>query len=146
MKQLWQWLTGGKSPELNSTPVHLLLGKFGETAAKKFLEKKGYQLLEANFAGKHGEIDLIFLHEECVVFVEVKTRRSDQWGRPEAAVKDKKKKALSRTALAYLRSRRNPRLTFRFDIVEILAAENEVREIRHIENAFALSAPYRYGG
>jgi putative endonuclease len=78
------------------------------------------------------------------VFVEVKTRSSEAWTRPAAAVDARKRRLLSQTALDYLRRLDNPPVKFRFDIVEVLLADGAVREIRHLPNAFPLAPPYRY--
>jgi putative endonuclease len=80
-----------------------------------------------------------------LVFVEVKTRSSEEWTRPAQAVDAEKQRHLSRAALDYLRRLRNPKVKARFDIVEVLLDEGRVREVRHLPNAFALSKPYRYG-
>jgi len=56
----------------------------------------------------------------------------------------RKKKLLSQTALDYLRRLKSPEVKFRFDIVEVLLRDGEVREVRHLQNSFALSKPYRY--
>ena len=64
--------------------------------------------------------------------------------RPAAAVNAVRRRRLSRTALDYLRLLKNPPVKFRFDIVEVLLADGEVREIRHLPNSFSLSKPYRY--
>ncbi len=126
-------------------PEHLRRGALGEAAAKKHLKKLGMKFLVANFASKRGEIDLIFREGEVLVFVEVKTRSSEEWTRPAAAVDARKRRLLSLTALDYLRLLKNPPVKFRFDIVEVLLADREVREIRHLPNVFSLSKPYRYG-
>jgi putative endonuclease len=125
-------------------PEHLRRGELGERAAKKFLQKAGLKFLAANFSSKRGEVDLIFRDDDCLVFVEVKTRSSEDWTRPAAAVDARKKKLLSQTALDYLKLLKNPDVKFRFDIVEVLLADGEVREIRHLPNTFSLSKPYRY--
>jgi putative endonuclease len=125
-------------------PEHLRRGKIGERAAKKFLQKQGLKFLAANFRSEHGEIDLIFRDGDCLVFAEVKTRSSETWTRPAAAVDARKKKLLSQTGLDYLKLLKNPEVKFRFDIVEVLLHEGEVREVRHLSNAFVLSKPYRY--
>ena len=125
-------------------PEHLRRGELGERAAKQFFQKQGLKFLAANFRSARGEIDLIFRDDDCLVFVEVKTRSSEEWSRPAAAVDARNKKLLSQTALDYLRLLKNPEVKFRFDIVEVLLAEGAVREIRHLPNAFALSKPYRY--
>ena len=125
-------------------PEHLRRGELGERAAKKFLQKLGLKFLAANFRSERGEIDLVFRDEDCLVFIEVKTRSSEEWSRPADAVDARKKKLLSQTALDYLRLLKNPQVKFRFDIVEVLLADGAVREVRHLPNTFALSKPYRY--
>ncbi len=138
-------------------PEHLRRGRFGEHAAKVFLQEQGMKFLTANFRSKRGEIDLIFRAggtagssfagdgTDCLVFVEVKTRSSEAWTRPAAAVNARKKRLLSQTALDYLRLLKDPRVKIRFDIVEVLLAEGAVREVRHLPNTFSLSPPYRHG-
>jgi putative endonuclease len=126
-------------------PEHLRRGELGERAAKKFLQKAGLKFLTANFRSAHGEIDLIFRDADCLAFVEVKTRSSEDWTRPAAAVDARKRKLLSQTALDYLHLLNNPPVKFRFDIVEVLLADGAVREIRHLPNTFSLAQPYRYG-
>jgi putative endonuclease len=126
-------------------PEHLRRGELGERAAKKFLQKQGLKFLAANFSSGRGEIDLIFRDEDCLAFVEVKTRSSEDWTRPAAAVDARKRRLLSQTALDYLRRLKNPEVKIRFDIVEVLLAGGDVREIRHLPNTFALVKPYRYG-
>ncbi|MBA4148105.1 MAG: YraN family protein [Verrucomicrobia bacterium] len=126
-------------------PVHLQRGALGEKAARKHLQKSGFKFLTANFRSKRGEIDLIFRDDDCLVFVEVKTRSSEDWTRPAAAVNAKKQKLLSGCAMDYLKLLRRPQIKMRFDIVEVLLQDGRVHEVRHISNAFSLSAPYRYG-
>ena len=140
-------------------PEHLRRGKLGERAAKKYLQKQGMKFLVANFRSERGEIDLIFREAssnragyiftgnetDCLVFVEVKTRSSEAWTRPAAAVNARKRRLLSQTALDYLRLLKDPRVKIRFDIVEVLLADGAVREIRHLPNTFSLSPPYRHG-
>jgi putative endonuclease len=92
-----------------------------------------------------GEIDLVFRDRQCLVFVEVNTRSSEDWVRPAAAVNARKKRLLSRTAFDYLKLLRDPQVPIRFDIVEVLLRDGEVREVRHLPNTFNLSPPYRHG-
>jgi putative endonuclease len=103
------------------------------------------RFLTANFRSTRGEIDLVFRDRDCLVFVEVKTRSSEEWTRPAAAVDARKRRLLSQTALDYLRLLHHPEIKIRFDIVEVLLAEGRVREVRHLPNTFSLSPPYRYG-
>jgi len=150
-------------------PEHLRRGKLGERAAKKLLQKQGMKFLAANFRSKRGEIDLIFRAEDlpssadrrrglmtgplklfrgrtdCLVFVEVKTRSSEDWTRPAAFVTAGQRRRISRCALDYLRLLKNPPVKIRFDVVEVLLQDGLVAEIRHLPNTFALSAPWRYG-
>jgi putative endonuclease len=126
-------------------PLHLRHGELGERAAKKHLRRQGLKFLTANFRSPRGEIDLIFREQDCLVFVEVKTRSSEDWVRPAAAVDAERRRRLSRTALDYLRLLKNPPVKIRFDIVEVLLQDGAVREVRHLPNTFALERPYRYG-
>jgi putative endonuclease len=137
--KLKSWFTGKVGPE------HLRRGRLGERAAKRQLKRQGMKFLTANFRSPRGEIDLVFRDGECLVFVEVKARSSEEWGRPAAAVKKERRGRLTRAALDYLRMLKNPPVKIRFDIVEVLLADGVVREIRHLPNTFSLSKPYRYG-
>lgn len=129
----------------NPKPEHLRRGELGEAAAKRHLQKLGLKFLTANFRSDRGEIDLVFRDEDCLVFVEVKTRSSEIWVRPAAAVNARKRRLLSQTALDYLRLLKNPAVKIRFDIVEVLLRDGEVQEVRHLPNTFTMSKPYRYG-
>ena len=126
-------------------PEHLRRGELGERAAKKHLKQLGLKFLTANFRSARGEIDLVFRDADCLAFVEVKTRSSEDWTRPAAAVNARKRRLLSQTALDYLRLLKYPEVKIRFDIVEVLLADGKVREIRHLPNTFAMARPYRYG-
>jgi putative endonuclease len=127
------------------SPEHLRRGEQGERAAKKFLQLSGLKFIAANFRSARGEIDLIFRDGGCLAFVEVKTRSSEEWTRPAAAVDARKRRLLSQAALDYLELLKNPAVKIRFDIVEVLLADGRVREIRHLPNTFAMARPYRYG-
>ncbi len=123
----------------NAAPVpeHLRRGRLGEEAARRELERAGLTFLTANYRSPHGELDLVFRDGDCLVFVEVKTRSSEDWVRPAAAVDARKRRALSLTAEDYRRQLRDPRVKWRFDVVEVLLADGAVREVRHVVNAFA---------
>jgi len=130
---------------LKELPPHLRHGELGEQAARKHLQRQGMKFLTANFRTRRGEIDLVFRDQDCLVFVEVKTRSSEEWTRPAAAVDRQRRQRLTRTGLDYLRKLKNPRVKVRFDIVEVLLADGAVREIRHLPNSFPMEQPYRYG-
>ncbi len=126
-------------------PLHLRHGELGERAARKHLRRHGLKFLTANFRTPRGEIDLVMRDQDCLVFVEVKTRSSEEWTRPAAAVDRERRQRLTRAALDYLHRLRNPAVKLRFDIVEVLLRDSQVREVRHLANAFAMERPYRYG-
>lgn len=118
-------------------PTHLRHGRIGEVAAKKFLKQRGLKFLTANFGIPGvGEIDLVFRDQDCLLFVEVKTRSSEEWARPSAAVDEDKERRLVKMSLAYRRKLPNPYVKYRYDIVEVLLEDGAVREVRHIPNAF----------
>lgn len=141
LMSLWQWIKERR----RELPPHLQRGALGERAARKHLRRLGLKFLGANFKSRRGEIDLVFRDMDCLVFVEVKTRSSEDWVRPAAAVNGRKRRLLSKTALDYLRLLRSHPVNIRFDVVEVLLHEGEVREIRHLPNTFSLSSPYIYG-
>jgi putative endonuclease len=120
-------------------------GSLGEHAAKKHLRRLGLKFLTANFRSDRGEIDLVFRDGDCLVFVEVKTRSSEKWTRPAASVNAHKRRLLSQCALDYLKLLKNPPVKIRFDIVEVLLTDGEVREVRHLPNTFTMTKPFRYG-
>src|SRR5271168_5200425 len=139
LEKLKTKFTGKEKPE------HLRRGELGERAAKNYLRKRGLKFLTANFRSERGEIDLTFRDGDCLAFVEVKTRSSEDWSRPAAAVNAERRRRLSQCALDYLKLLKNPPVKIRFDIVEVLLADGEVSEIRHLPNTFAMSKPFRYG-
>src|SRR5213594_3614173 len=112
-RSLWERLRSWRKVEAE----HLRRGRLGEHAAKVHLRRLGLKFLTANFRSARGEIDLIFRDADCLVFIEVKTRSSEDWTRPAAAVDARKRRLLSRTALDYLKRLKNPEVKFRFDIV-----------------------------
>ena len=126
-------------------PLHLQRGQLGERAAKRHLKRQGLKFLTANFRSERGEMDLIFRDRDCLVFIEVKTRSSEDWVRPASAVNADRRRRLTRTALDYLRLLNNPQVKIRFDIVEVLLEKGLVHEVRHLPNTFPMERPYRYG-
>lgn len=138
-QRIQERLTGKAKPE------HLRRGELGERAAKKHLQQLGLKFLTANFRSARGEIDLVFRDGDCLVFVEVKTRSSEDWTRPAAAVNARKRRLLAQTALDYLRLLKDSRVKIRFDIVEVLLTDGAVREVRHLPNTFPMERPYRHG-
>jgi len=128
-----------------SGPAHLRTGEWGEEMAAGMLKKKGYKLIGRRVrVGPRDELDIVAREGETLIFVEVKTRRSEDLVRPASAVNRGKRRALSRAACRYLRKLKHPPVYCRFDIVEVIGTEeNGNPTIRHIENAFALDQRYR---
>ena len=125
---------------------HLETGKWGEKVAADFLKQKGYKLLGSRLhIGRRDELDLVARDGEVLVFVEVKTRAGEDFGRPASAVDRHKRHTLSRAAVRYLKKLKNPRVYFRFDIVEVIGRmdADTPPTVRHIENAFPLDSRYR---
>ena len=124
---------------------HLRRGARGEKLACRFLKRSGYKILLRNFRGRRGgEIDVVCRDNDTLVFVEVKTRAHEDFGRPVEAVDREKQKRISRGALAWLRMLDNPDILFRFDVVEVIVADSAKPRVELIRNAFPLSKPYLY--
>ena len=134
----WPWRKQKEQPK------HLRAGIWGEECAEKFLKKLGFKILGRRVRFGRDELDLVARNGEVLVFVEVKTRASETFGRAVSAVDRGKRTALSRAAFQYLRKLKIKPNYFRFDVVEVIGEEaNGQPEIRHIENAFNLDKKYR---
>jgi putative endonuclease len=111
------------------------LGSWGESVAAEYLAGNGYILLERNFRTEYGEIDLIALIENTLVFVEVKTRTSQKFGYPEEAVSQKKKNHLLASAQTYLQTHQEFDRDWRIDVLAIERIDrHSPPEITHFEN------------
>lgn len=113
---------------------HNELGKLGEEIALHYLIGKGYEIVERNWHNIHKEIDIIAKKGKELVVVEVKTRQSDEYGEPDAAVTRQKQSRLISAANAYLFEKKLD-LGTRFDIISIVF-QDEDPIINHIEDAF----------
>lgn len=113
---------------------HNETGKQGEEIAARFLSEKGYTVICSNWHFGKGEIDIVSQKDNIMIFVEVKTRASSDFGEPETFVTKKKQRLIIRTANAYLRSK-NIELESRFDIISVITGKDTI-EIQHIEDAF----------
>ena len=129
----------------SSPPQHLQLGTRGEKLASRLLRRNGYKILSRNFRGRTGgEIDLVCRDGDTLVFVEVKTRTREDFGRPLDSVDRDKRKRISLGGLAWLRLLGDPDILFRFDVVEVIITEGSEPRIEHLQNAFSLPEPYIY--
>lgn len=114
------------------------MGAWGETLAAEYLRKKRYQILEANFRTRIGEIDLIASNRQYLVFVEVKLRKNADFAMAREFVDYRKQGKIRSTAQLYL-AYHPTRLQPRFDVIEIYAPEGmETKSpvINHLEDAF----------
>jgi putative endonuclease len=115
------------------------LGAIGEKESLKFLENKGYKLLEKNFRCSLGELDLIMMNGEEMVFVEVRSRTGSAFGEPCETVNRTKQNKLYRLAEYYLNHKDLHDISCRFDVLSvILTFDGKLKEIEHIENAFGM--------
>ena len=117
--------------------VRISTGKRGEELAAAHLAEAGYRIIERNYRCLFGEIDIVAEEGETLVFVEVKSRRSEAYGDPQLAVGYEKQKKISRIAMHYLKEKRLCHRSARFDVVavKLLPAGHRIELIR---NAFEL--------
>ena len=113
-------------------------GKKGEDLAAAYLAEAGFRIIERNYRCLFGEIDIVAEEGETLVFIEVKSRRSEAYGDPQLAVGHEKQKKISRIAMHYLQERRLRHRLARFDVVavKLLSSGHKIELIR---NAFELT-------
>ena len=115
------------------------LGRSGEKIAARFLKRNGYVILERNFSCLFGEIDIIARDGESIVFVEVRTKGSDEFGLPMESVQESKQRRLIKVAWSYIKSHKLYNAYFRFDLVSILVRQEGKPQICLIKDAFRVS-------
>ena len=114
---------------------NILVGKKGEDIATKYLEKKGYKIIERNWHySKNAEIDIIAEYKKEIVFIEVKTRTSSKYGTPSEAVNKIKRKHMLQTIKYYLYIRNLNDEFVRIDVIEVYIRDN-VYKVNHIKKA-----------
>lgn len=111
------------------------IGRWGEKKAKSFLKEKGYKIIAENFRVKQGEIDLIVKKKNVLVFVEVKTRKTNFFGPPQAAVNFQKQRKIKTIAKLFLLKNEFKNYKKRFDVISIVY-ENQKTNIEHYKNTF----------
>lgn len=121
------------------------LGDLGERMAVKALRREGLKVLYRNYrAPGGGEVDIACREGRWLVFVEVKTRRSTDFGRPVQAVDAPKQLLIVRGAMSWLRELGGPDVNFRFDVVEVVLEEGKPPQIEHLRDVFQMPDNYRY--
>ena len=125
-------------------PEHLRTGIWGEKMAERTLRRAGLRILGRRVhIGRHDELDLVARDGNELVFVEVKTRGNESFGRPLDAVDRAKQKALCRAAAKYVTRLKQKPGSFRFDVVEVIGQPGDRHpEVRHIRCAFAMDHKY----
>lgn len=114
-----------------------ILGQKGEKQAARFLKQKGYKIVIANYRCKYGEIDLVARDADILIFIEIKTRTSNDFGGPAAAVNYRKQQQISKVAHHYLVTHhRNDDVDARFDVICVLSPKGQQTQIEHIHDAF----------
>ncbi|WP_214227019.1 YraN family protein [Pedobacter sp. B4-66] len=114
---------------------HNDLGKRGEDIAREYLENLGYQILKMNWRHGRAEVDVIANQGGTIIFVEVKTRSSTDYGEPEDFVNIKKERQLEYASSAYIEMN-NHEGEIRFDVIAIVFENKHLYKINHIEDAF----------
>lgn len=113
---------------------NLKTGCLGEVIAKRYLQNKGYHIVEGNYRTKYAEIDLITRSKGVLVFVEVRTRKDERLGSPEDSINRSKIRKLIRNAQAYVARKRYAK-AYRIDAICIVLGENgKANRIDHHEN------------
>ncbi len=112
------------------------LGTRGEDIAVEFLKKRGMRIVEKNFRTRLGEIDIIAVDKNTVCFIEVKTRRSLDFGFGLEAVGARKQQKIMKTALLYLKMKGLSESDFRFDVISIFLTDCQDPKVEYLENAF----------
>jgi len=111
-------------------------GILGEKLAKDFLKKRGYRILETNYRCPEGEIDIVTEHKDSLVFIEVRTKRSLEFGSPEESITPAKKQRMKATAAYYWQTHDNLPPFWRIDVVVVeLNQKGQPSRIELIENA-----------
>lgn len=146
-RSVLNWVAARKIPVSQhagpGTNERMETGREGERLAALYLKQHGMKILGRNVRVGRDELDLIARDDRTLVFIEVKTRRDELFGRPASAVDRSKQHRISRAAIRYLQKKKLYPPYIRFDIVEVVGAAPQ--EIRHLRNAFTLQGGYRIG-
>jgi putative endonuclease len=101
------------------------------------MRRNGYRVLTRNYKTTRGEIDLVCRHGDVLVFVEVKTRADEAFGRPSEAIDERKEEALRNAARRYLELLDQEDITYRFDAVEVRLKSGDIPACTLLPNYFA---------
>lgn len=122
-----------------------IVGNLGERAARRYLRRHGYKILETNLVSGDNEVDIIARRKNVIAYVEVKTRNVEHTSlyepRPASSVDEKKQRAIIRVATNYHAYHGNDKRA-RFDVIEVLLKSGKVDKINHLEGAFNKNTAY----
>ncbi len=110
-------------------------GDLGEKLAAELLASKGYRIVETNFRCREGEIDIVARDGDCLVFVEVRAKRSRRFGTPEESITDRKKNRIRLAAARYREQREDLPEPWRIDVVAVEIIGGRLSRVDHIVNA-----------
>lgn len=112
-------------------------GKLGENIASEFLKKKGIRIIERNYFTKYGEIDLIGIQNQTIIFIEVKLRNSDNYGLPWEGIDSKKINKIQKSAMLFLQKNNYDKFDCRFDVISLnYDSSTDCYKINWLENQF----------
>ena len=114
------------------------LGSLGESIASSYIGRLGYKIVKRNYKSRLGEIDIIATDKGTLVFIEVKTRRTDRFGPPVDAVDQKKRARLIRSAMGYINRTKRYGDSIRFDVVSVTIKGRWRKKVTLIKNAFLM--------
>lgn len=112
------------------------LGKAGEEVALKYLKRKKFKIIKKGFRLYKGEIDVIAYDRKTLVFIEVKTRRSRNFGLPEESVTTAKQRQIKKIAQGFIAFNNLENVECRFDVISLILKKNDGYFIRHFKDAF----------
>lgn len=113
---------------------NLLIGNLGESIAKDYLKKKGYQIIDQNYRTRYAEIDLIALQRQVLIFIEVRTKIGERFGSPEETLTKKKINKITGNCLAYI-YQNGWKKDYRIDAICVVFAKNKgIERISHYQN------------
>jgi len=113
------------------------LARIGEEHAARYLRSRGYRIRERNYRTPRAEVDIIAEHDHALVFLEVKARSSDEYGKPREGVPLWKQRRIAAGAASYIAGRERRERVTRFDVVEVfLTPEGRVEKVDVIQGAF----------
>lgn len=118
------------------------IGKLGEDLAVDYLKSNGYNILQRNYRNRIGEIDIIAYDGDVLCFIEVKTRKNENFGSGFYAISQSKQRKIAQTALTYIKAHNKLEGDFRFDAIAVMLGEGNNPEMSLIKNAFELDRQY----